>query len=200
MNLIRKRSFTLIELILAVSLLLVVGIGLASIDIFAKANVFSSDRRMRLQQEGALILFHAGSNVATAIGNEVINGGASVIRINGNQVNVRVDSNANAVRDAADRWIAYRWDGNGPNSFQVRYCAQCGNANCNFNQCVAPVEVLGTRVSAFQVTSLLNASNAVRFDVTECWDPDGAPNACGTPHNPSLSMTNTVFMPSVSTH
>ncbi|HNX80688.1 MAG TPA: prepilin-type N-terminal cleavage/methylation domain-containing protein [Candidatus Omnitrophota bacterium] len=214
MNPIYKRSFTLVELIMAIILLSIITLGLSSLDVFSRVQVFSADRRTQLQQEGALIMAHIGRHVSGAIGNEFVTGADTVVQTtlnpNFRQINIFVDNAADVNNKgrydlATDMWTSYRWDlGNGPNAYHLRYCGQCFNQNCNFNQCVTAVEVLGIRVSNFNFIVQKNAgqltSNAIDFTLTECWDPDGNPIACGDSHNPSFTIQNTAVMPSVSTN
>lgn len=84
MNFNSDKSVTLIELLVAVSILGLLVIGLSNIDTFSHFQVISSDRRAKLQHDAAYVLEHMSKNVARGIGNEKINGAETVIQIKDN--------------------------------------------------------------------------------------------------------------------
>lgn len=215
----RIRSVTLIELLIAISLLSVVVLVLSSIDFFSRHHVISSDRRAKLQNEASFVLEHMSKEIIRAIGNERINGQNSVVMIGiigGNAISVYIDANQNGRRDLPnDRWIAYRFTGVvAADNYQVQYCPQCiaGGANpCN--TCLPAwgtitENTLSRRIINFQVDKPMVAppvnntlsGNYIEIVLTACWDPDGIPNACGTVDNPDVVMRTRIFMPSVSTN
>jgi prepilin-type N-terminal cleavage/methylation domain-containing protein len=69
MNSHSKKSFTLLELIIAIILLGILALGFTSIDLFARRHAVTADQRARLQNEVSLTLEHMAKNIINAVGN-----------------------------------------------------------------------------------------------------------------------------------
>lgn len=80
MSRLPNKSITLIELLVAVSILGLLVIGLSNIDTFSHFQVISSDRRAKLQHDAAYVLEHMSRQIARAIGNERVYGAETVIQ------------------------------------------------------------------------------------------------------------------------
>jgi len=187
--------------------------GFSSIELFSRHHVLTADRRAKLQNEVSFALEHISKNISRAIGNERINGANSVVGVAPNvSIIAYIDANQDGSRqDPAnniDYYIAYRYDDNGPNAHQLRYCPRCANANCNFNQCTpGGGEVISSQITAFiPFKPVVNpgiddtlSDNFVQIGVTACWDVLNTAD-CGSPDNPAVSMRTRISMPSVSTH
>ncbi|RJO65032.1 MAG: prepilin-type N-terminal cleavage/methylation domain-containing protein [Candidatus Omnitrophota bacterium] len=197
MSKIKKRAFTLVELLLALALAGVVIIGFTSLDTFGRYQVMTTDRLAKAQNELTLVADHMSKQVSKGIGNEVLFGIRTVARsdpiIPYVALRVYADTNNNGIRD--DVWIAYRWRDAGPDAYQVQYCAQCQNANCN--NCNTGWQVISGNVSFFQPT-YFTGDNFVEVTVEACWDPGNATYPCGEPRNPRAEATFGIKMPSVS--
>jgi len=212
MNLLLKRAITLLELLIAITLVSIIAIGFYSIYLFSHFQVLSSDRRAQVQNEASYILEHMSKNIAGAIGNEVVYGANTIIDTNeptgaGEDVRIRVyiDGNNDGIRQAEvdnqDYWIAYRYF---RNRHQVQFCSRCNRRQCGPGQCATgwePVSLKMNAVSGLRATkpggNILNA-NYIEVTVTTCFDPDGQPHACGTPENPQVNMTTQINLPNVS--
>lgn len=205
-----NRSITLIELLIAVSLLSVIVLAFMSIDVFSRYHVSGSDIRIRLQNEVSLILDHMAKNIGRSIGNEQINGADSVVTVTPNvSIRAYIDGSGDGERQdpiagpgtGDDRFIMYRFDDSGPNANLVRYCPRCQNISCNFNQCLDAVDVLGSHIITFEPSKPSSplAVNYVDVNVRACWNPASLAD-CGSPDNPDVIMRTRVKMPSVSTN
>jgi len=216
MNLLLKRAITLLELLIAITLVSIIAIGFYSIHLFSHFQVLSSDRRAQVQNEASYILEHMSKNIARAIGNEVVYGANTIIDTNDptgegetTRIKVYIDGNNDGIRQEPvnnpygnqDYWIAYRYFNN---IHQVQFCSRCKNKQCGRNQCATgwePVSLKMDAVSGLRVTKpggdILNASY-IEVTVTTCFDPDGQPYACGTPENPQIDMTTQINLPNVS--
>lgn len=203
MNRTYKRSFTLIELIMAIVLLSVIAIGLSSVDVFSRVQVFSADRRMQLQQEGSFILAHLSKNAGAAVGNEAVNGAQTVAytALAGPTTvfNFFIDGDGDGRRTFpdpppalnTDHWVSYRyWD-----IFELRYCGLCDNQVCN--TCLSGWRTIGTRISNFRITGINPlVNNSVFVTLEERWVPGQAAGSA----NPSINFQSRIFLPSVSTN
>lgn len=205
---------TLIELIIALSLVSVIVLGLSSINLFSHFQVTSSDRRAKIQNEATQVLEHMTKEISKAIGNEAINGADSVVnilsQINEVRTRVYIDANLNGQREAPivnplpgqDHWIAYRHI-TGGGVYNVEYCSRCPDANCVFAQCMDSVEVLSRNINSFIPNKPVNGlgqlnSNATTIQLTACWNPQAASLPNGTADNPCVNMNTSIKMPSVS--
>lgn len=172
-------GITLLELLIAVSLLSLLIIGFSGIELFSRYQVISADKRTRVQNEAAHVVEHISKNIANAIGDRNdfpvanIPDGASI----------RVDSNRNGRRDAADTQIAYRF--------------LPGNIMRYYSNYPGSFETISQKISNFTWTVV---NNSFEVEVVACDDPDSNPFACGTSDNPAAEITTRINMPSVSTN
>lgn len=213
-------SITLLELLIAILLLSIIVLGLGNIDLFSRSHVISSDRRAKIDNEISLALAHMGKEIAKAIGNEISNGADRVVDLSNIGTNpaikVYIDANGNGQRDAegTDRWIAYRFTG--ATQYQIWYCPQCLDSTCvtctthTWGDTSYPHDIIARNISSFlpckpvagndcAVSGQLS-KNYVTIKIEACWDPDGAPYACNTPNNPSVTMKANINIPSVTTN
>lgn len=214
------RSITLLELLIAILLLSIIVLGLGNIDLFSRSQVISSDRRAKIDNEISLALAHMGKEVAKAIGNEISNGADTVVNTQNISVNsairIYIDASGNGQKDAEgiDRWIAYKFTG--ATQYQIWYCPQCSDSTCvtctthTWGDTNYPHDIIARNISGFTpckpdvndvcTTTDPLGKNYVRTEIQACWDPDGAPYACNTPNNPSVTMKANINMPAVSTN
>ena len=188
----QKKSVTLLELLIAISLLFVVLSGLTSIDLFSRNQVLTSDRRIKLQNEVSYTLEHMSKNIARAIGGK----GTSIIdrvAISGDSaIKVRIDSNfPYGQLDPGDIQIAYRYN---LSSHQIWYYKDWTNSSDSY-------EILAPHISSDFSNDFViydSANNFIDITIVSCWDPAQA--TCGEPDNPSIKMRTRVKMPSISTN
>jgi type II secretory pathway pseudopilin PulG len=135
----KKKSVTLIELIISIIILGIIILAVAQLDFFSNASVVYGQRRVRLTNEASLALEHITRNLRQAIGT-VINPAVTNAAIGGDVgLGFWTDTNPNFQRDNNDLKRAYRWSGPAGNSpFLLRYCAQCQNNPCA--NCAGPNE------------------------------------------------------------
>jgi type II secretory pathway component PulJ len=181
-------ALTLLELLIAISLIAVISIGFVSISIFTQHHVISSDRRAKVQNEVSLVLEHMAKNIrgtdtsGGAIGNS---GESPVTTYPGNtKIDIKVDSNNNGRLDdsGVDGKITYEYDANNHNI----YFTPAGGTQESLTQ--------GMIVSARFTYN--NTDNFIEVQITGRWNPDPAKPASLT--NPEVTMTNRINMPSVS--
>lgn len=192
-----KRSITLIELLIAITLLSLIVLGFSSIDLFSRNQVLTADRRAQVQNEVAYVLEHMTKELNNAIGNSIIpNNSPFWAAPDSVQIGyiADVDHNGQRIDDAAHR-RGYRYGGSNP--YTIWFCTNPIEAMCYSSGSGA--EFLSRRITAF-TPNYVTTDNYIGIDLTGCWDPDGSPNACGTPDNPSVTMRTRIKMPSVSTH
>lgn len=210
MNSYLKKSLTLIELLIAISLLSVITFAIFNIDLFSRFHTISADRRVRLQNEVSYVLDHMTKEISRAIGNELVNNDDTVVdtgTIGGDTaIRIYIDANGNGRRDtppsaATDFWRAYCFTGiAGPNPFQIRYCPRCTNVPCT--TCSQPwnSDILSTRISAFVCIKPGDPNpltdNFVDIQLIARWQPAQT----ASPDNPEVVMRTKIKMPSVSTH
>lgn len=193
------KAFTLVELLLALSLAGVVILGFTSLDTFGRYQVMTADRLAKAQNELSLVADHMSKQVSRGIGNEVLFGASSVATTANigtyDAIRVRVDANNNGVRDGSDPWIAYRWRNAGADRYQLQYCSQCQNANCV--NCNSGWQVLSRNVIFFSPL-YISGDNFANVAVETCWDPEQAMYMCSEPLNPTSEAELNIKMPAVS--
>ena len=204
-------GLTLLELIIAVSLLGVLVIGFTGIQIFSNTHVVYTDRRAKVQNAVSLVLEHMTRNIkgtnlrGGAIGDNTNPLGGSLpvtitpITLNGNIYNailIWVDWNNNGVRDAGDKQIAYFFNNNDicfiPNYTDFPNTSEAittgGMIMGDFNS------TPGTDTS-YVTYDPVNSNNCIYVQITGRWDPSKAAYM----DNPQIKMYTRINMPSVST-
>lgn len=212
------KGMTLLELLIAISLLSLIILALASINTFSHYHVLTAQYRSKVQNEASLILEHMTKQIGNAIGNEAVNGAKTVVNtdwISGHPaIRVFVDAGtlsgglfqpgegqgSNVTPTGNDHWIAYTYAGSGTYAHQLRYCNYCQDEDCIFSQCRQTPEVLTNRMTSFIPAYPAN-QNFVNIQFTTCWNTVGANlTACGSADNPDVTMNTDIKMPSVSTN
>lgn len=194
-----RKSVTLVELIIAVSILALIILAINNIDVFSRQNLVSADRRAKLQNDVSFVLDHITKNLSKAIGNELVSGDNSVIdNDTANVLEFFIDHNNNGIRDGVsltdDRLVKYTLD---PNTHQFSFCDYSPISGA----CAGTSEILARNITGFTVEGIFDASgrltgNYLTITVSACYNPDGSV-ACGNKDNPSVTMKTTVIMPSV---
>ena len=106
----RRTGITLLELIIAISLLGVVALAFTSIQSFSQYHAIGSDRRAKVQNELSFVLEHIAKNVQRASGDYT----HPPIQSIANGFRVRVDVNVTPTPStyADDTWYSYVLSGN----------------------------------------------------------------------------------------
>ncbi len=191
---------TFLEVLISIILLGFVVLTVASINLFVKFHLMSSDKRLQAQNHALLVMEHINKRAFNAIGNENALGANSVVdptAIGGDSaIKIFVDRNMNGFRDAFDGWIAYRLFP----THALRFCPNYSPSTTNCTPAWASTEIVSNRIRTFQPNkaSGILTQNSVDFTVTSCWDPGESGFPCGTDDNPQAQMTTRSIMPSVS--
>jgi len=222
-----NKSLTLLELLIAITLIGVVALGFFSIDLFSRHQVISSERLIIVQSDVSYILDHMQKEISKAVGNERIDGVDNVIDIDDHVgwemagIKIYIDANGNGRRDPLgyDRWINYRFMTNiqqtppHPDEFVLEYCGWC--QPYQDEECAACWLPVGTPYKISR--RILNCTffkpkmdsgnnnmltdNYIGVNITACWDPHNQTRyLCGTPDNPAVTMQRRINMPAVSTN
>ncbi|MDD2680093.1 MAG: hypothetical protein PHO03_04795 [Candidatus Omnitrophica bacterium] len=193
----RLKSVTFIELLIAIILLAVVILAINDIDIFSRHHIISSDQRAKVQNDVSRCLEHITKNASNATGNETSYGANTTVYISPDSTNTTTlsfftDTNGNGLRDTGgeDYWISYNLSNN-----TLIYCNQCPNAACAV--CSGSEDVLAKDITAFSAAKDFTKGNYMNVSITGCWDPS---KTCGTSTNPSVNMSTTLTLPSLSTN
>lgn len=212
MNLLRSKGVSLLELLIAITLLSAITMGFYSLHLFSIYQERSSSRLTTLQNEVSSVLEHMNKNISNAIGNEKLYGRYSVIDpvvegVTPQVISVYVDDRAPTSENIGERdttydhYIGYYVD---PETSVISFCPYCATHPCTKIECTEKIskgviQSIATETD-FDPTDGCLISNQLKVTVTACWNPGANDNqpACGTADNPSVSMSTNIFMPSVS--
>jgi len=191
-----RKSVTLIELLIAITLLSVIILAINNVSVFSRYHFVSTDRRAKIQNDASRCLEHITKYASQAIGNEAVFGTNTAIYTGTNVLTFFMDANANGLRESSqDYWVGYRLNSS---TYQLEYCNRCSNLTCS--ACAGTTEYLANDITAFSSTKDFSQGNYVNANITACWDPAQSHALCNTPDNPSVTMNTTINLPSVSTH
>ncbi|MCM8801492.1 MAG: hypothetical protein NC912_05775 [Candidatus Omnitrophica bacterium] len=206
MRFFSEDSLSLIELIIAVSLLLFCTLAVTNLDIFSRYQVITSDKRIKVQNELSYALEHMQLQISRAIGNSTLDSIVDTSAISGDLgVKVYIDAGkwdgtiqdylpGDGVRATDnDHWIGYRFTGATGNSpYQLWYYHFCANANCAGNS--SPATVIAKNITSFIVSGLID--NYINVALTGRWDATQNVSV----DNPEITMRIRIYLPAVSTH
>lgn len=192
----QKKAITLMELLIAVSLIGLLSIGIWSIDLFSRHQLMTSDRRARAQNEASFALEHMAKEIIKAIGDKD-NPAANTTAIDTDTaIRVYVDlapdgqSPGDGQRGTeGDCWRAYRYRGAGASigdRYQIWYYPDYINLPNSY-------EVIARKISYFGPTII---DNYVNIDLKSRYDPSTAV----TIDNPQVEMRVNIKMPAFSTN
>lgn len=197
----QKKTVTLVELILAITLLAVIVLGASALEIAARRFLRSSERRAQVLNEAIYVLNHIAKSALMGIGNETVvalNTGNTLY--NEQMLFIRQDSNGNFTVDSTDTVIGYAQQSNtvgGGNDTIIFICPDTGS----FNDCTG-VEV----VNREQLTNRARlrsegggffftiANNTANISVVLRYNPF---NPVIDPRdNPQIELNTTIIVPS----
>jgi hypothetical protein len=180
-----KRSITLLEMILAMSLLGTILIATTGIDLAARSFFKASDYRVRVANDLSFIFDHIQSFAALSSGWQD-SAGYSIP--SNSTLRIRLDgSTPNQFDDASDTWVEY--DFNSVNNTIVF----CDNFVVGTG-CVGSSEILSSRIvpnsdsSPFFTVS--GADSTLSLDISARYDPD---SSASRRDNPEINLKTTVF-------
>jgi len=166
-----NKAITLMELIVAISLLGVIILGVASFDLGSRQMFKSSERKTQVMNEAALILDRIAKDAIMGIGDV----GNPAITTTATTLNI-VQDDGNGVREASDVVISYVFD-NGAHTLTRAIGA-------------APAETISNKVVSF--TTSLPGGNTARIALTLRKNPADAENAFD---NPQATIQSIVEVP-----
>lgn len=208
-GIIYRKAVTLLELLLAISLLSVIVLAVSSVHLFSHSQVISAERRSRLQNEAAYCLEHMAKDISRAIGNT---NDLAVIGYTDNKgIRIRVDDNpADGKIDTTDHWVSYRHEniiqGGSAVDSEIRYYQDAGEGETpsgtyeSICQKVKITPIGSTNPDEWGVVFDfdLTKNNYLNVIIRTCWDPSEKSSQCATRDNPLNTMSNNISMPSVS--
>ncbi len=194
-----NKAITLIELLIAISLIAMVIWGASSIDVFSRSQFFIAERKAKVQNEATYVLSHISKQLAESIG-DISNPAVTVSYSGGVTSNLStvIDSNVDGKRTAGDTTVRYCYNSTGCNAAAAAYTIYF---NSNISAVPPPAaEILSSHVRFFNASSCDSNPiiNCLKINVVTCWDPSEAHKTCGEIDNPSFNVTNSIRMPSVS--
>jgi hypothetical protein len=199
------------ELLVALVLVSLVILYFSGIERIGYQDLLTTGRRTKVQNDVSYVLEHMSKNIPKSIGSRAISGQdpVSTSSISGDAalkffVDLASDCTSPGEGQGnpqsptqCDRWRAYRYRSASASPaadrYQLWYYAYCPGADCGTES----HEIIANHITAFNCSL---ANNYIDIKITGCWDPDGTPEACGTPNNPSVVMHAYINMPSVSTN
>jgi hypothetical protein len=197
MNTPLNKSVTLLELLIALTLIGLVVLGFSSIDLFSRFHVTTSARRIQLQNDVATALEHMTKQISRAIGNTA---DPAVKAYTDNKgIRIRIDDNpANGQVDAADTWIAYRHEdiGSPATDSEIRFYpnATTSEPPAGSSESIAHrIVISGGGVYGVEFWLL---DNILEVKVSGRWNPAQTVSN----ENPEVTLRTRILMPAVSTN
>lgn len=193
MNLRSKKSVTLLELLIAITLMGLVILAFSSIDLFSRYHVITADRRAKLQNEASLVVDHITKTVMQASGDINNNG----IRACTNGFAARIDAHNTPSDYSDDHWMGYERSGN-----ILRYC---GDLSVGFPNCDCQTSPFWQNLSNHIlndpqgfVYNFLENNTGVDVTVRARWNTD--PAFAVSPDNPEVVLNSHIYSHSASSH
>jgi hypothetical protein len=218
----KRNALTLVELLIALSLIAAVSLGLVSVNLFSAEHFFNAQRRAQVENELSFVLEHMSKALigregrGGAIGevdNPAIIANNALIPYEGGGgqdpgIIIYIDKNGNGVRDAVgvaggDAVIAYRYQPEGkPDGWQMWFYPDY----YNYPAVSRNPAVLSGRIKNFMIiqnppgNAYSPVQNYVEFEISACWEPAQSPGSCGSPANPMATVRVRFQAPSISTN
>ena len=143
-----RKSITLLELIIGISLLVVIILGVTAFDVASRYFLKSSERKSQVINELNFILEHLSKNVNQAVGDISNSGIVKVDQSNRVLLHLRQDALRTPNKYNDDLWVTYAYytSSSGPDSYTLAFWPPRQNRNS------LPLnrrEVLSSRVVSF---------------------------------------------------
>ena len=210
----QKRAITLIELLIAISLVGVLAIGISSVDTYTHFHLMSSDRRAQIQNEASYVLEHIAKNITGTANSGGAIGDYGLLPVtiqtwasNATIIMVRRDLDQDGRLDPlVDDFIGYFYtsDAVAGREYEVWYCPGCDGTVFSCGRWTAASDLIGRRIRSvtWNYDNIDTAGdpidNFIEVEITACWDPTQAGFQCGEIDNPAVTMRNRINMPAVS--
>ncbi|MCX5710315.1 MAG: hypothetical protein NT088_06330 [Candidatus Omnitrophica bacterium] len=123
-----KKSVTLVELLIAISLIFLVVMGISSMEVFSRQHLIGSSRRSLLQNELSSALEHISKNIARATGNQSA-AGNQPIQLLANGFSVRVDTKQ-TMQDLSDDLVFSYTSTLDPTTGSYTLSCKCVGSDC----------------------------------------------------------------------
>lgn len=173
-----KKGLTLIEMLIAVTLIGMITLSLASINVFFWSNFNGIQRKSELQNEALFIISHIRKTALKVVGDINRN---PIVFAGLDNLTWWEDANANGTQDQfIDSIVTYSRAAN-------NVLSKTGGVDAG---------TISRKVTFFssQVGSTINN---VTVDFRECWNPSSLAT-CGRVDNPTMNVTMRIIMPMVS--
>lgn len=201
-----KKGLSLLELIIAISLLGIATLAFFSLHLFGTNQQSSSTKLTILQNEASHALEHMTKQIQKATGNILETGTDAPIRAYTDNRGIII-----RIREVTppDKWIAYRHEGSTINFYD----------NTTNTPGIIPAADTGSIIARrVKVTDLTQPSNLwglsfripvdnnnLGVNIITCWYPDevcpgNVTCLCGSSDNPQVIMNTNIKMPSVSSN
>lgn len=196
------KSFTLLELLIAIVLLSVIVLSISSIEVFSRHNLMSSDIRAKIQNDISFVLEHMTKHISRTIGNDnaypnqVVAFSTCGTNPTTTTLAVFIDANYNGKRDTNDHWVVYEFS-SGTTSKELKFCFSGGDSSVTPvcpNSCTT-WETLSTKIRSFGIALDPGTKNVLDVTISGLNSPTEAANDI---KNPSVKMATSIFMPEVS--
>src|SRR4030042_3998228 len=202
------RAITLLELIIAITLLGVIVIGFSSIELFSRSQTLSADRKAQVQNEAAYVLEHMTKEISRVVGS-IINPAVVIISDTSPLATtfliINIDTNNDGIADSGP-WNGYSYfdeTNTSPNlRNRITYCPPLSNVLCQQAALNTNTQDISNKITNFIVnydnieTDGDTIDNYLEIELTARWDP-ALPSSLD---NPEITMRTRIKMPSVSTH
>lgn len=217
-----KRSFTLVELIIAIVLIGFLILSYFSIDIFTRTHAIENERRAALQNAASFVIEHMKKTLSgSAVRSGAVGGVGFPALTFGNiggdpAILAWVDVNMDGQQNAGDKQVVYQYHTatyeiwyydnytDSPLVYEVLTKKKPGSANSfirpDFSRIDSGDFTQDTTQIRYDLSSPANLTNYFDLQIVTCWDAAEATNACGTLYNPIVTMRARISMPEVSTH
>lgn len=175
-----RNAISLVELLVGLVLVGLVMLGLSNIETFSRSVFFNTDRKIKVQNDVALVLQHMQKFVSMGISNETQ--AAFTINATGELVQVWIDDDNSGSLGPGDVKIAYALD---PATHKVyNYPA--------YVDLSSPKELLASNIETFRVSKIAN--NSLQVNITGRGNVDAS---LVSRDNPMVNLTTVIILPLV---
>jgi len=191
----KRKAVTLIEVLIAISLLGFVIISVTTVDLFMRRQFQETDIRAHLLNEISPAMEHMLKNLAQGIG-DINNPGINTDSIGGDRAfRVRIDRNNTPHNYADDVWVAYRYRSAAAPSgrYQIWYCNNCANPPCTTCSPAWGSEVIAKKI--YNTTFTLSGNNLLGIEIIARQDPT-SPSSL---ENPEVRLNSQAYLRSTAT-
>lgn len=182
-----KKTLSLMELIIAISLLIVIVLGAASFDIGSRQMLRASETKTQVLNEATLVLDHISKSALLGIGdadNPAIYSIPNATPYGETMLFIKQDTSGNGIREAddVDSVVGYAQDKRAGHEGEIFFCPDTRFDHRAGEDPTHPHQVLTTRAIANGFTPTVPANgNTADISVTLRFDPAHDRNAFNNP-------------------